>query len=316
MIEVDGLIYDYTGKRALHGLSFAVEPQTITALVGPNGAGKTTMMRCLAGLALPYAGTIRVDGTDVIEQPRVAHRKIGFLQDFFGLYDDMTVARCLDYHAAAQAVPRAERSVRVADTAERLGLDTLLERRAGHLSRGQRQRLAIGQAIIHRPKLLLLDEPASGLDPEARQHLSALLRDLAAQGITLIVSSHILSELEDYCTHMMVLQHGRLIAHGAVSALAQGDAVPARRIHVSLTEPYACLSTFLARQGHVSKVEIEGLQASFDLHGSLDDQRALLMALVEAGVPLAGLWAAPVTMQDVYNRSLGRVAAREGRPRA
>lgn len=315
MIEVDGLVYDYTGKRALHGLSFAIEPQTITALVGPNGAGKTTMMRCLAGLTLPYAGDIRVDDTDVVERPRAAHRKIGFLQDFFGLYDDMTVARCLEYHATAQAVPQAEQAERVTDTARRLGLDTLLDRRAGQLSRGQRQRLAIGQAIIHRPKLLLLDEPASGLDPEARQHLSALLRDLAAQGITLIVSSHILSELEDYCTHMMVLQHGRLVAHGAVNALAQGDAVPARRIHVNLIAPYACLASFLAGQSHISAVEIDGLQASFDLHGNLEDQRALLLAMVEAGVPIAGFWAAPVTMQDVYNRSLGRIAAREGRPR-
>ncbi len=319
MIEVQGLIFDYTGKRALHGLSFVVDAGTITALVGPNGAGKTTLMRCLAGLALPYAGNITVGDVDVIDAPRRAHRKIGFLQDFFGLYDDMTVERCLLYHAAAQGVPSDARMTRVMDTAERLDLTGLLDRKAGQLSRGQRQRLAIGQAIVHRPSLLLLDEPASGLDPEARQALSALLRHLRDQGITLIVSSHILSELEDYCTHMMVMRHGRLVAHGSVAALTgladdrgTEDMLPPRRIHMTLSSESTALADYLSSRAQLSALKVNGAQASFDLHGSMADQERLLRDLIVAGLPVASFSAEPVTMQEIYNRSLADKAQPKG----
>lgn len=211
MISVQNVIFDYPGKRALHNVSFALPPQTITALLGPNGAGKSTLLRCLASLDTPIQGNITIDNMDVIEYPREIHAKMGYLPDFYGLYEDLTVEQCLLYHALAQNIPNTECTQRIATIAERLGIMQQLSQPVVTLSRGQKQRLAIAQAIIHHPKVLLLDEPASGLDPEARNHLSQLLNYLCGEGMTIIVSSHIIAELQDYCTHMLILRDGFLV---------------------------------------------------------------------------------------------------------
>lgn len=216
MITVENLTFDYPGKRALQHVSFTINPGTITALVGPNGAGKSTLMRCLVALETPISGKIIVNELDVLETPREAHASMGYLPDFYGLYDDLTVEQCLLYHAMVQNIPKNDQKSAVRKVAERMQIADQLFQEAGTLSRGQRQRLAIAQAIIHHPKVLILDEPASGLDPEARYHLSQLLVLLSEEGITLMVSSHILSELEDYCSHMIILREGRIVKHCAI----------------------------------------------------------------------------------------------------
>ena len=198
MIEVRDLVYEYPTARALKGVSFAVAPQTITALVGPNGAGKTTLLRCLAALFMPYSGSVAIDGLDTRAAPREIHTRLGYLPDFYGLYDELSVRRVLTYAALSHGIKPADTAVAVMKAVERVGLETRLETKAGELSRGLRQRLAIGQTIVHEPRVLLLDEPAAGLDPQARRDLSALLKSLKNAGLTLVVSSHILSELEDY----------------------------------------------------------------------------------------------------------------------
>jgi ABC-2 type transport system ATP-binding protein len=197
MIAVRGLVFDYPGIRALDDVSFSLEPETITALVGPNGAGKTTLLRCLAGLDMPFAGEVTVAGLDVRREPRQSHRHMGFLADNAGLYDDLTVEQCLRYRAAALGLPASERDRAVQHAAQGLVIADRLHQKAGTLSRGLRQRLAIAETIVHHPQVLLLDEPASGLDPESRVGLADTLRRLKREGMTIIVSSHILSELED-----------------------------------------------------------------------------------------------------------------------
>ena len=183
-IQVDGLCFEYPGKRALHDVSFAIEAGTITALVGANGAGKTTLLRCIAGLARPFSGGVAVDGMVVEDHPRDCHRKLGYLSDFYGLYDDLSVSQCLTYRAAAQGLAPDHIAAKVELAAERLDIVGHLEHKAGTMSRGERQRLAIAQAIIHEPEIVLLDEPASGLDPEARWSLSNLITALGHQGMT------------------------------------------------------------------------------------------------------------------------------------
>ena len=178
MIAVSDLVFDYPGTRALDHVTFALEEKTITALVGPNGAGKTTLLRCLAGLDTPFAGQISVGGLDVLSEPRQSHRRMGFLADSFGLYDDLSVEQCLLYSAAALGLPSAEQTKAARLAAERLALSDRYRQTVGTLSRGLRQRLAIAQTIVHRPEVLLLDEPASGLDPEARLGLADTLRRL------------------------------------------------------------------------------------------------------------------------------------------
>ena len=175
MIEVRDLVYEYPSKRALDGVSLSVARGTITALVGPNGAGKTTLLRCLAALEPPYAGAATIDGLDTTGSPREIHAQLGYLPDFYGLYDALSVRRCLTYAARSHGIAPAldggcgRNGGAPRRPARPPGIP------AGELSRGLRQRLAIGQAIVHEPKVLLLDEPAAGLDPQARRDLSALL---------------------------------------------------------------------------------------------------------------------------------------------
>jgi len=222
MIQVEHLIFDYPGHRALDDVSFTIAPQTITALVGPNGAGKTTLLRCLAALDRPGAGRVLLEELDVHDAPREAHKRMAFLPDFFGVYDDLTVRQCLSHRARAHDVPRERRSAAVQRAAERLGIADRMKDYAGTLSRGLKQRLAIAQAIIHEPRVALLDEPAAGLDPEARHSLAAVFRELRADGMTLIVSSHILAELEDYSTHLLAIRDGRIVDLRALQRLATG----------------------------------------------------------------------------------------------
>src|SRR5690348_6559901 len=210
MIEVSNLVFEYPAARALDRVSFSVAPQTIVALVGPNGAGKTTLLRCLAALEPPYSGMVRIDGLDTREHPREIHSRLGYLPDFYGLYDELSVRRCLTYAAWSHGIAAAAVEPAVAKAAERVGLSDRMETKAGELSRGLRQRLGIGQAIVHEPKVLLLDEPAAGLDPQARRDLSVLLLALRDAGMTLVVSSHILAELEDYCSEMIIIENGRI----------------------------------------------------------------------------------------------------------
>jgi len=218
LISVKNLTFNYPGKCALSDVSFLIEPQTVTALVGPNGAGKSTLMRCMAGLNLPVQGSIFMDNLDVLNFPRAAHATMGYLPDAFGLYDDLTVEQCLRYYGMVHNVPRHALEDTLQSTAQSLQIVPHLNQAVGTLSRGQRQRLAIAQTLIHKPKVLLLDEPATNLDPEARQHLAQIFKDLQTSGVTLIVSSHILAELQEYCTHMLVLREGRIVAHSDIQS--------------------------------------------------------------------------------------------------
>ncbi len=297
MIRVQNLSHDYPGVRALVEVSFTLAPQTITALVGPNGAGKTTLMRCLCGLERPLAGEITVDGIDVIEEPRRSHERLGYLADFFGVYEALSVARCLEYAAAANGIPEPLET-RVRETARELDLEDRLDQAAGTLSRGLRQRLAIAQAIIHDPKVLVLDEPAAGLDPEARHSLAALLRKLQARGMTLLVSSHILAELEQYATHMLIIEGGRMRELRALSAPAVAGA--ARRLVLELTTADALAVSVLAAQAGVTKVQFEHKQLHFEFDGDTTAQAGLLRELIKAGVPVASLGVVRTDLQQIY----------------
>ncbi len=297
VIDVRDLVYDYATSRALMGVSLTIEPGTITGLVGPNGAGKTTLLRCVAALETPFSGSVSVDGLSTTEHPREVHRRIGYLQDFFGLYDELTVRQCLRHHAMAHAVPAAERETRIVETAQRLDLGDRLDQDAGKLSRGLRQRLAIAQAIIHHPKVLLLDEPASGLDPEARSGLSRLMVALRDEGITIVVSSHILAELEDYSTHMLVLRQGRITRH---CPIGEADRQSTERLRITLSAPDDRLAAILAEMPSVGDVEVEpdGARIAFD--GDAAMRHDLLRRLLEAGLPVCSFHPEFRSMQDVY----------------
>lgn len=268
----------------------------MTALVGPNGAGKTTLLRCIAGLEQPVSGTIRVDGIDVLGAPRAAHRKLGFLQDFFGLYEALTVERNLLYAAAAQGVAREKLASSVARAAEAVGLSDRLTQLAGELSRGLRQRLAIARTLVHEPGLLLLDEPAAGLDPEARMELSGLLRALGASGITLVVSSHILSELEQYSTHMLAMRAGRVTGPSPIGEARPGS----ERLKATFSGSPEIAVDFLRTQLAVSNIRDEGDGVSFDHEGGEAARSQLLRAMIEAGIAVMSFAVMTADLERMY----------------
>lgn len=299
MIEVESLYYRYATQQALHNVSFTLEPGTITALTGKNGSGKSTLLRCMAALDSPFSGTIRLWNTDTRDDPRACHRLLGYLSDQFGLYDNLTVQQSLTYMAVAHRLPAPEDGGidHVARIAEQLDLTDRLNQKNGELSRGFRQRVAIAQAIIHQPKLLLLDEPTSGLDPEARMELSALLKQLAANGMTIMVSSHILSELEEYSTHMLKLNDGELVSFEALNNY-QRDHSQVLRILLSRTTPKA--EEILGKQAGVSNVIVSDSVCQLTFKGKIADQSALLINLINAGLPVAEIVVVKKNLQDRY----------------
>jgi ABC-2 type transport system ATP-binding protein len=299
MIRVRHVTFDYPGHRALDDVSFEIAPRTITALVGPNGAGKSTLMRVCSGLERPFAGRVLLQDLDVHEDPREAHRRMGYLPDFFGLYDEMTVRQCLEYRAAAQGVPGSRLRAAAERSAERMGIADRMSRRAGALSRGLRQRLAIAQATIHDPAFLMLDEPASGLDPEARIGLAAALKALCAEGMTIIVSSHILAELDDYSTHILMIRGGRIIEHGPIGAI-EASAADLVTISVELAAPDPRLADILGGIPGIAIEKVDERAASFTADGGAGARQALLKDLVEAGLPVISFAAEKPRLQDTY----------------
>ena len=318
MLEVRSLRFDYPNHPALVDVSFTLGAGSVTALVGPNGAGKSTLMRCIAGLAEPLSGAVFLNGVAITDNPRLAHRDIGYLEDEFGLYDELTASQCLHYAAAARGVLDANLGGRTEAVATQLDITHCLTKRVRELSRGQRQRVAIGQAIISAPKLLVLDEPASGLDPEARASLADLFRRLQADGITLLVSSHILTELEAYSTHMLVLRAGRMIEYRALSTVAASASYAAplrterrkRSIDVMLQAPWpdwvalpltdAQIRTLAPENVAVTDATHLQIEADFDDAG----QTALLQQLVNGGARVLSFAEARQTLAASYEQSI------------
>lgn len=302
MIVVKDVVYDYPASRALHGVSFEVEAGTVLALVGPNGAGKTTVMRCIAALDSPLDGAISVAGFDTQEDPRGVHAAIGYLPDFFGLYEELSVRRALIYAARSRAVSEADTPSAVAEAAARVQLTDRLDVRAGELSRGLRQRLAIAQTIVHRPSVLLLDEPAAGLDPEARRSLSDLIVRLAGGGMTIVVSSHILAELEDYSTRMLMIREGR-VAGGGVVAAGSGQGAPSG-FAVTFAAPPEALRAQIEALGLIVE-RLSGADAVVAAGPGVADADVLAL-LVGAGLKVASFQPARRTLEDAYLSEAGR----------
>jgi ABC-2 type transport system ATP-binding protein len=304
MIEVRDLIYEYPSKRALDGVSLSVPAQTIVALVGPNGAGKTTLLRCLAALEPPYSGSVTIDGLDTREHPREIHARLGYLPDFYGLYDELTVRRCLTYAAWAHGIAAEATSAAVESAAASVGLSDRLESKAGELSRGLRQRLAIAQAIVHEPKVLLLDEPAAGLDPQARRDLSTLLIGLRDRGMTLVVSSHILAELEDYCSQMIIIEDGLVVGGKPITI----KDVERPRYLIEIATARSDLGTFLKNAG-IDVIEADEHHALITFTHNAAARAKLVRDLVNAGFEVSSFGESTKALEDAYFAQVGKGAA-------
>ena len=299
MVIVENLLFEYPGFRALKNISFELETGSVTALVGPNGAGKTTLLRCLASLSEPYSGKIYIQGIDILENPQANHRQTGYLSDTFGLYEGLTVRQNLEFIGSAQKIQ--QREAKVEEVIGMLELGEYADKDAKILSRGWRQRLGVAMALLHQPRFLILDEPASGLDPEARIHLSSLIKSLNQQGITLLVSSHILAELEDYSTHLLVMQKGRIIEN---KKLGVKKADESRKLLLKLSNAFEPIVEVLFHHPLVSGLNGTGEEYHFQFKGNQEEQRNLLKELVMRDVPVLSLEEEKTNLQEEYLKTV------------
>ncbi|MDZ4289580.1 MAG: ABC transporter ATP-binding protein [Prosthecobacter sp.] len=233
-IEVEGLQRAFGKLQAVDGVSFTIEHGKVVGFVGANGAGKTTTMRILATLDYPSAGRVSVGGHNVVHYPAKVRRLLGWMPDSFGTYEHMTVLEYLDFYARALGYKGQERLQRIQQVMDFTDLTPLADRMSNKMSKGQTQRLCLGRALLHDPQILILDEPAAGLDPKARVELKQLIRILAEEGKTILISSHILSELGEMCDSLLFIDKGKIVHHGDAESMTRNTMVVETLVNVQV----------------------------------------------------------------------------------
>ncbi|HEY7701019.1 MAG TPA: ABC transporter ATP-binding protein [Candidatus Limnocylindrales bacterium] len=303
IVRTDGLVKRYDGTLAVAGVDLAVNAGEIFGLVGPNGAGKTTTLRILATLLAPSSGTAEIAGMSVTRNPDQVRRVIGFMPDAFGVYDDMKVWEYLDFFARCYGIAPAGRRRVIADLLELVDLSAKRNEYVQTLSRGMQQRLCLAHALVHDPQVLLLDEPASGLDPRARVELRELLRELRAMGKTILISSHILPELEELCTSVAIIDRGQVLAQGRVAEIERRLRFGAvLRVRLLLEgEALEAARDRLAGDPEVaSAVMLEDGTIELGFRGDDQASARLLASAVAAGLPVVSFARAASDLEELF----------------
>ena len=302
MLEVLGLRKEYGPLVAVSDISFTLKPGDIFGFIGSNGAGKTTTIKMIATLLEPSAGTARLNGADIQASPLEVRRQIGYMPDFFGLYDEIKVWEYLDFFATLYRVPPSERAGIIDNVLELTDLTIKKEAFVQSLSRGMQQRLCLARCLVHDPALLLLDEPASGLDPRARAELKELIAELGRMGKIVVVSSHILPELADFCNTVGIIERGQFLAFGPVGEIVKGMQVGRSLVLRTLSDA-AQLTAFVSGRPLVNGcVAREADAVVVDFHGVLEDQAELLDAVIKQGFRIVGFAEEEVDLEDVFLR--------------
>jgi ABC-2 type transport system ATP-binding protein len=292
---------EYDGFVAVEGLTFTVPSGHILGLIGPNGAGKTTTLRFLATLLQPTSGEAWVLGVSIRQDPMSVRRLIGYMPESFGLYDGMRVWEYLDFFAAAYQLPRRHRARVIDDVLELLDLTVKRDDFVHGLSRGMRQRLGLARALLHDPPVLILDEPSSGLDPRARLEMKELVRELQRMGKTIVISSHILSELADLCTSVAIMERGQLVLSGTLSEIRQ-QLMERRLIDLKVSGDAQRAVRVLEHFPGVLRVTASGEELLVEFSGDDREFAHLLAALVGQGVPVVGFWERELTLEEIFLR--------------
>ncbi len=284
-IKVKGLSHTYKLTKAVDRMTFEVEQGSIHGFVGPNGAGKTTTLRILATLLPPQKGTVKVHGHSVRAAYKNVRRLIGYMPDHFSMYRQMTVFEYLDFFGAAYGMALADRTRTINDVLTLTDMDGRRDSLIKALSRGMQQRVSLARVLVHDPKLLLLDEPASGLDPRARIELMEILRELSRMGKTIFISSHILSELAELCDSVTIIDRGHVKYSGHMSDLAAQDDQQRRYLlHLSEGGEFP-VDVLQSREGITAiSPTAEGNGVTIDFDGEVITPSALLRAVLDAGV--------------------------------
>ncbi len=310
IIEIDNLVKRYGALTAVNELSLTVPTGSIYGFVGPNGAGKTSTMRILTTLMEPTSGDARIAGFSVRKKPRDVRRAIGYMPDFFGVYNDMTVWEYLDFFSACYDIDANERAVINRDLLELVDLPHKRDAKVDSLSRGMKQRIALARTLAHDPQVLILDEPASGLDPRARVEIRELLVELARMGKTIFFSTHILADVAEICTAIGIVEAGKLVASGDIADM-QRAIMPTRQYEIQLL-PTAlpAVEALLSTQPHVMSVQpllddedqpIPKFVIEFS--GKDSDASALLLTLVQQGLPVLKFAEVVQDVEELFMRA-------------
>ncbi|MEO1614625.1 MAG: ABC transporter ATP-binding protein [Planctomycetota bacterium] len=301
-IELRRLHRFFGETRAVNDVTFSVQKGHVFGYIGPNGAGKTTSMRILATLDLPSFGDAFVDGFSVVNDPEFVRRRLGFMPDSFGTYRDVNCREYLDFFARAYGLTGHERNKRLRWVLGFTGAESMATKPIRGLSKGMKQRLCLGRALIHDPAVLILDEPAAGLDPRARIELRRMIRELADQGKTVLISSHILTELAEMCDAVGIIEQGQLLATGSVDEIQaeqKNDSELTLRVLERGEEVPALLSDFLPELSS-EKIIVDGQLLRFGFSGDLDKQASIVGHLVQHGFKVAEVTAKKKSLEDVF----------------
>jgi ABC-2 type transport system ATP-binding protein len=301
MIRTENLCKSYGKFQALKNLHLSVEKGTVYGFIGPNGAGKSTTMQILATLLKPTAGRAWVGNLDVIEQGDEVRRLIGYMPDFFGVYDNLTALEYLEFYAACYGIHKHLRRKIGLELLELVGLEEKRDTYVDSLSRGMKQRLGLARTLVHDPELLILDEPASGLDPRARIEFREVLKELRAMGKTILISSHILPELSSLCDAIGVMDQGELVASGSVEEIT-AHAQEGRTLEIRVLHGLEETRKYLEKSPRVLSVHLEEEKILVKVSGDETVQAELLSELVNRKIPVVSFSETSVNIEDVFLR--------------
>lgn len=299
MLQINNLYKKYNTVLALAGLQMEIQKGQLYGFVGPNGAGKTTTIRIISGLLKPTRGEVWIDGIRVEKNLKVLKDKIGYIPDFFGVYDNLTVMEYLEFYASAYGIYGKESTVRARQVLEQVELERIEDHFVDELSRGMQQRLCLARALIHKPQLLVMDEPASGMDPGARRVLKNVLRNLCRDGYTVLISSHILSELADMCSNVGIINQGKMILQGDMDEImcSIDSANPILIIIYSELEKALQL---LKRHPLVERISIDRNRISILFSGSKEEEALLMREMIEQGILISSFTREHNSLESVF----------------
>ncbi len=301
MIRTEHLTKQYRKVEALKNLNLSIPKESVFGFIGPNGAGKSTTMLILATLLEPTSGRAWIDGLDVVKEADEVRRIIGYMPDFFGVYDNLTAAEYLSFYATSYGIPRHRQPAIIDDLLELVNLTEKRDLYVDSLSRGMKQRLGLARALVHDPQLLILDEPASGLDPRARIEFREILKELRAMGKTVMISSHILPELMGLCDAIGIMEQGELVAQGDVGEI-NARFKENRMIEIHVVDQLEKAVGLLEGEQKVTSIQVDESRRliKVGLNGDEHLQVSLLSGLVAEGIPVFRFEEIAVDLEDVF----------------
>lgn len=299
ILEVNNIRKEFGTLVAVNNVNFSVEQGQIVGLIGPNGAGKTTLLRILATVLPPTQGSARLLGYELTKEYLDIRKHIGFMPDFFNLYNDLTLTECLEFFAKAYKVEPDVIPKRVDEVLEYIDLEDKRNDLIRHLSRGMVQRMGVGVLLVHEPDLFLLDEPASGLDPKARIQLRATLKKLSTEGKTIIISSHILTELSGFCSHIAIMDEGNIVMYGDVEEIQQ-KITGARKVAVSVLEDRDRAVLLIKEFPNAEIIAVQNKTITVEMNAPLPELAALNKHLVENDIKVVTFCEEKTDLEDLF----------------